>query len=365
MIICIITSWFPSKVHPNVAPFVYDFAKNLRQFGFSVSVITKLEMGEDLFTVKDGVEIYRVSGKSTVWSISKLVYRIKPDILHVHAPNYFSSAAIIVGYLTGIPTIATLHRAEVDIINKPVQVVRKLVLSRFQKLVAVSDFTKSLALKAGVDKNKISVINNSCNEEIFFQREKCLARIKCGIPFHEQVILFVGNIIRIKGVYTLVESFRIIRSKPLNFLAIIVGQGIEEDKLKSLLESYGLSENVKCIGWLPPEKLAEVYNASDVFVLPSFIEGHSVASLEAMASGVPIVASKIPANRDIIIDGVNGLLFESGNAADLAEKITSVLTDINLREKMSSNCCSLYHQKYSIIKQMEKYSELYSSLLQV
>lgn len=363
MNVCIVTSWFPSSEHPNIAPFVYDFAKNLGRLGLTVSVITTIGKGGDRFRIKDDVTIHRVGGKFPVLPILKLIGPIKPDILHIHAPNLFSSAAIVVASLKRIPMVATLHRAEVDTVGKPISLVRKYALSRFDKIIAVSNFTRTLALNAGVDKDKIKVIYNSCNETLFSRKEKSVARRKCEISTEQKVILYVGNLIKIKGIYTLIESFVILRTKLTDFLAIIIGQGIEQNKIESLVKTYGLSDNVRCIGWLAQNELPDFYNASDVFVLPSLIEGNSVASLEAMASGLPIVASKIPANEETIIDGVNGFLFESGNARDLAEKISIVLTNYKLQMGMSLNCCRVYFQKFSVINQIEMHSKIYSSLV--
>src|SRR5207244_3134799 len=145
---------------------------------------------------------YRVTKKVPLFSILKLVNQIKPDIIHVHAPNFFSSTAIVAAKLKNLPIIATVHRAEVDKIGNPIGLLRKYALRKFQKIIAVSDFTKSLALNAGGYVDKIIIINNSCDETLFSCRDKFVARKKQNLPVDKKIILFVGNLIERKGINT-------------------------------------------------------------------------------------------------------------------------------------------------------------------
>ena len=93
-------------------------------------------------------------------------------------------------------------------------------------------------------------------------------------------------------------------------------------------------------------------------------EGHSVAILEAMISGLPIIASNIPANRVSVSEGVNGFLFETNNEKDLAEKLRSILTDNKLREQMSKNSSNIYLKNFSTKIQIESYLKLYKTLIE-
>jgi glycosyltransferase involved in cell wall biosynthesis len=366
MNICIVTSWFPTNNQPDVAPFVYNFAKNLGRFGVSVSVIAPIRQDKranlPAIVKKDFMTVYYVNTKFPMFSILKLVNRIKPDIIHVHAPNFFSTNAVIVAKLMKIPIVATVHRAEVDAIGMPVSIFRRCILRSFQHIIAVSYFTQSLVLKAGADQNKISVIYNSSDETIFaISKNKLEARKECNLPIEKKILLFVGNLIRIKGVYTFIESLKILHSMFPDFITIIIGRGEEQEELKLLTNEYGLNDNVKFIGWLPQSALSDYYRAADVFVLPSLTEGHSVALLEAMESGLPIVASNTGGNKESIEDGFNGLLFESGNEKSLAEKLAILLTDYTLQERMSINSSNRYIEKFSTNIQMENHLKVYSS----
>ena len=373
MDICVITSWFPSKNRPNLAPFVYNFVINLANAGVKVCVITtndksKAKEGQNkeelIETMAESVTVYRVNRRLPVFSVLKLIKNIKPDVIHVHAPNLFSSVAIIMSRLYHIPAIATVHRVEVDSVGKFWYIFRRYVLNKFHRIIAVSSFTKMLALNAGAHEDRISIIYNSCDETIFSPcQDKARAKAKFGISTDRKVILYAGNLIKIKGVYTLIESFKTLYTRFPGFIGIIIGQGEEQEKLQSLVNEYGLANNIRFTGWLTQRELSEYYKAADVFVLPSETEGHSVALLEAMRSGLPIVASDVGGNRESIEDGLNGFLFNSGNQNALADRFFILLSDSKLREHMSSNSLQIYISKFSTKIQIENYLKLYSELL--
>jgi glycosyltransferase involved in cell wall biosynthesis len=362
--ICVVSSWIPSKRRPNFAPFVYNFAENLGRFDINVSVITPLEDGEESITHEDFMTIYRVKSIFPLFLILRLIGKIKPDIIHVQAPNFFSCSAIPAAKLRKIPIIATVHRAEVDTIANPTFFFRKHALARFNKIIAVSNYTKSLALKAGASESQINVIYNSCDERFFFYgREKNVLRKKLNFRSDDRIILFVGNLIRRKGLSLLMESLNLLRDKIPDFLALIVGEGEDLQNLKSMVNKYGLNRNVIFYGRISKTKLSDLCALADVFVLPSTSEGHSVALLEAMASGLPIVASDIEGNKESVEDGVNALLFKNANREELAEKLAVVLTDQKLKRSMSAKSSEMYLKKFSTKIQIDNYLKIYSSLL--
>jgi L-malate glycosyltransferase len=362
--ICIVSSWVPSKRRPHFAPFVYNFAENLGRFGHTVSLVCPREHGEISISHEDMMTIYRVNGRFPIYSILAAVSRIKPQIIHVHAPNFFSCSAIVAARLKKIPIIATVHRAEVDSVSNPTYFFRKHALARFARIISVSNHTRSLAINAGVQHSKISVIYNSCDEKsFFFRNDKESLRKKHNFQTHDKLILFVGNLIRRKGVALLIESLKLLQQNVPNFLVTIVGQGEELHNLKELVDKYALTDRVKFYGRVTKKELSDLSAIADVFVLPSSSEGHSVALLEAMASGLPIVASNIEGNRESVEDGINGLLFKNGNREDLAEKLTTILTDQKLRQSLSLNSSETYLKKFSTKAQIDNYLRIYSSLI--
>jgi len=118
---------------------------------------------------------------------------------------------------------------------------------------------------------------------------------------------------------------------------MLVGDGAEEEELRQLVERLSLGNWVSFIGKIPNEKIPEYLAASDVFVLPSLSEGLPNVILEAMASGLPIVASKVGGLPEMIKNGENGFLVEPKSPEQIAKKVLLLLGDNELKEKISKN----------------------------
>lgn len=365
MNVCIVSSWLPSKDRPYFAPFVYNFAENLARFGINAFIIgPSTKMDESVFNT-GLMKIYRINASFPMLSMLRLFDKLKPDLIHVHAPNFFSCNAIPIAKLKKIPIIATVHRAEVEKVNNPMFFFRKHALARFKRIIAVSNHTKLLALMAGVNPSKITIIHNSCDEVLFLRKtNKNSVRKRNNLQANDKVVLFVGNLIKRKGVHYLIESLNLIRDSLNQCIVIIVGHGEELDNLKSMASSYGLKNHVKFYGRINDIELSELFSAADVFVLPSTSEGHSVAILEAMASGLPVIASDIQANKESIEDGINGFLFKSGDASNLAEKLLTILTDNMLRQEMAERSYRIYLERFSVKNQIDRHVFIYKTLIE-
>jgi glycosyltransferase involved in cell wall biosynthesis len=128
----------------------------------------------------------------------------------------------------------------------------------------------------------------------------------------------------------------IVRKEP-NVTLLLVGDGEERENLRALVQKLNLSECVSFVGRVSNEKVPEYMAAADVFVLPSLSEGLPNVILEAMASGLPVVATKVRGLPEIIEDGQNGFLVEPKNPNEIAEKVCLLLEDAELRERVSRN----------------------------
>ena len=138
-------------------------------------------------------------------------------------------------------------------------------------------------------------------------------------------MLFVGRLTTEKQVdVTLRAMARLVPELDVHF--DIVGGGDQRKKLEQLIAKLGLGDRVTLHGRIDEEPLRELYSRASVFVISSVAELQSIATMEAMASGLPVVAANAVALPHLVQDGVNGYLFEPGNADDLAEKLRRVLT---------------------------------------
>jgi glycosyltransferase involved in cell wall biosynthesis len=159
--------------------------------------------------------------------------------------------------------------------------------------------------------------------------------ISCGIdadnyspsfaPRTENRILFVGRVTGEKQIDVLIQAVALLDAS-LDAQVEIVGGGDQRRNLEQLVESLGMSARFTFTGYVTDEELRDAYARATLFAMPSIAELQSIATMEAMASGLPIVAANAMALPHLVHDGQNGYLFEPGNARDLADKITRVLT---------------------------------------
>ena len=178
--------------------------------------------------------------------------------------------------------------------------------------------------------------------------DKKAKRRELGIPEDAVLLLSVGELNHNKNHETVIRAIA-----DMNVYYIIAGQGELHQHLEDLIDSLNLRARVKLLGFRRDVK--ELYEAADIFVFPSFREGLSVSVMEAMASGLPCVASKIRGNTDLLENTGGGFLCDPHDASDFAEKIELLAADVELREKMGkTNRMAI--QKFStetVIKEMQ------------
>ena len=175
-------------------------------------------------------------------------------------------------------------------------------------------------------------------------------------------ILFVGRLVRQKNLDCLINAVNRSKNKK-NIKISFVGEGPEKEKLLSLAK--GLNVNLNISPFRPLEDLPQVYQESDIFVLPSLIEGHPKVVLEAMASGLPVIATRVEGVTEIVKDNYNGLLSKPNDAFDLSEKIDILIADKPLVEKLVKNALETVINNYSLsnlldleITELKKYAKV-------
>lgn len=159
--------------------------------------------------------------------------------------------------------------------------------------------------------------------------------------------LFLGGDMRRKGVFPLLEAFAILRKGGLPARLTIVGNH-EAQEVREWVREHDLEKDVDVPGWLEGKAKAELLANAHVFVLASFREGVPVAMLEAMAFGLPVVATTVGGIPEVVVAGETGLLLEPGDVAGLAEAMKRLATDAQLRRRMGEAGRKVIEQKYSL-----------------
>ncbi len=144
-------------------------------------------------------------------------------------------------------------------------------------------------------------------------------------------LLFVGRLDVAKGLSILLESLTVIKQQHPDILLTVVGDGPDREQLAQMTERLGLSAQVNYVGYKSQGEVRDYLRQTDLFVLPSFAEGVPVVLMEAMASGVPVVATQVGGVNELVENGVNGYLVPPANASALTEHIEKLLNDRQLR----------------------------------
>ena len=210
---------------------------------------------------------------------------------------------------------------------------RKKILLNADALIVDSEFNKKIALKIGVNENKIYVIPNISHlpENI---EEKKVQKIK---DKYGRIILFSGRLMPWKGLEALIKIMpRLMENVEAGdqLTLLILGDGPEENNLKELTRQIKVGENVSFLGRIAHSETINYFAAADVFVLNSQYEGCSHAILDALKIGLPVVASNAGGNAELIRSGENGLLVEYNNLEQLNRAISKILIDKNLTQKI-------------------------------
>ncbi|WP_299024390.1 glycosyltransferase [uncultured Thermanaerothrix sp.] len=225
------------------------------------------------------------------------------------------------------------------------------------------------------DSRKISIIPPGVDVGRFYPIPKDEARAFVGVPDEARMILFVGRIEPLKGIETLIRALRLIQDTGRlaccpHYLAIIGGNpptGAEQmdsemTRLQRLAKQLGVKDVVLFLGKQAQESLPYYYSAADVLVLPSHYESFGMVALEAMACGTPVIASQVGGLPFLVRDGVTGFVIPDGEPAILADRLTQLILDSNLREQMGKRAVE-HAQPYAWTKIVRQIVRLYERLL--
>lgn len=210
-------------------------------------------------------------------------------------------------------------------------------LLRADGIITVSQFTRNHLLeKVALDERKVRVIYHGLNplfRSEILPEEINDARVKFSLP--SIFILFVGGLEPRKNLLNLIQAIRIIHTKHEKVPLVIAGpKGFHQKKLERKIRENGLDSWVKMIGYVPVEELRIVYRLATVFAFPSFCEGFGLPLLEAMASDLPIAASRASAIPEIAQDAA--LYFNPEEPEDMADKLILILKDKGLRQSLKA-----------------------------
>lgn len=282
-------------------------------------------------------------------------FRVSRQVDLVHAN--WSPIGLIAGLaagLAGTPCITTLRGSDIDLAERrrSFRWILHACASLNRRLVCVgSSVAQRAASMLGVDERRLSVIPNGIPASFF--------AVPAAQPTPCLRILALGSLVLVKRLDILIRALALL---PETCHVSIVGAGPERDRLFELVAELGLGARVDFLGARRPSEIPALMSDHDVLVLASRAEGRPNAVLEAMAAGRTVVASDIPAVREIIRDGETGSLFPVGDAEALAQRLSQLFADPDLRVRFGDAARqSVAHLTWQAAG--ESYAALYAEVL--
>lgn len=274
-----------------------------------------------LLDKKPGLDIEMVS------RMRKEFKRIRPDIIHTHCYVMEYSIPALLG-LKSIGKVHTVHNiAEKELVRNALLKLYK-VYYKFLKIipVAISPLVKESILECYKFNNRsVPMVYNGIN------LENCKPKSTYDFKEDKIKVLHIGRFEEQKNHKMLINALSILIKKYPNLEISLVGTGPLEKEIKELINKSSLKNNFKLLGQIPNS--FDIMNKSDIFVLPSKWEGMPITLIEAMATGMPIVATKVGGVPDMICDNENGLLCELSEE-DFLNKLEQLIINKEFREKL-------------------------------
>jgi glycosyltransferase involved in cell wall biosynthesis len=363
--------------------FVCRIAPMLQEEGHEVAVIAPSESMSASFKKIDDIDVYGMPSFSfpfyrTIrlplpflkkYRLRKIIRKFNPDIIHLQDHFLISKSVLRINRKLKIPTIATNHfMAE----NLTMMVKGQKLKNYFEKFLW-KDFSKvfnqvqlvTTPTETGVDiiRNKLNVETIAISSGIDLKKftpfgDTRKIKEKYNIP-DKPILLYAGRIDPEKHIEEILQAVAL-ATKKIDFCFVIVGKGISKKSLEELTDKLGINEHVIFTGFVPDEDLPYFFKLSRCFIIASIAELLSLVTLQAMASGLPIIAVKAAALVELVKHNQNGYLYNEGDLPGLVQYIENILTNDILYEEMSMKSLELI-QSHDINKTLQSFEKIYKT----
>jgi glycosyltransferase involved in cell wall biosynthesis len=299
-----------------------------------------------------------------ILTTTRILKKIKPDIVHLHAQHYLSPAII----LNNLPYVLTSWGIEV--LNLPqanffFKSWAKITAKKAKMITLDAKLLKDIWVKNGIPANKIKVIPFGVDTSLFNPKiDGTSVRKKLQIENNDTVVISTRPFYNHHyDVERLIRAIPLVLKNHSNAKFIIKGRGPLEDCLKSLAKKLKVSEHIRFVGITPYNEIGQYLSAADIYVSTCFRDTTSVSLLEAMACELAPVVTDTIGNREWIEDEVNGFLFPPRNHAKLAEKISQLIENKPLRKNFGEKCAEIVKEKADWKKNVAEMETIYKSSL--
>jgi glycosyltransferase involved in cell wall biosynthesis len=389
------TTSFPLKKGDPSGSFIFDQARQMINLGIGVDILAPHNSGALTKESMDGVSVYRFryvlpevlqtlcyrSGipenlRGSTWAklqlpllssafiLQTIIHTMSCQVIHAHW-TIAGLAGVIAGRLLGKPVVMTLHHGT----SRPIGKIERYVIEHVDYVVCNSTFTLSNTLKMTKPRAyKVIPPGTDVNKFKPLSKKQSRADLIPTIPPDRPLIYSLGRLIEWKGHRYLIDALTLLNSEPKPHL-IIGGDGYLRNDLETYARAKGVKDRTTFLGFIPYDITPKWFSAVDVYVQPSIIdqsgntEGLGMTPMEALACEIPCVASKVGGIPDVIKDGINGYLVEPANPEALANRISILLRDKDLRMRMGKQGRSFVVDNFSWEAKAREIIEIYYSLI--
>lgn len=307
---------------------------------------------------QNGISIYYCNKKEgfdkSLYKKIRIIYKkIQPDIIHTHL--YVMKYAIPASFFLNIKgKVHTIHNLAEKECNKKHQLLHKLFFKYNNVIpVAISPIIqKSIERIYGIRKNSIPMIYNGLD------LDKCIPKQDYSLKNNTFIFIHIGRFMKQKNHENLIDAFSLMKEKYPFIKMRFLGDGVAMDNMIDKVKKLKLDEDIYFEGI--QDDVFKYLKEADVFILPSYFEGMPITLIEAMGSGLPIIASNVGGIPDVIDDGINGILC-STDMNSIALCMERLIIDGNLRKKLGENALKK-SIKFSSIMMTKGYIDLYKKL---
>lgn len=314
--------------------------------------------------------------------LSELVKSLNIDIIHGHSPAEFSKFGEMVSNQKNIPFVyevrgfwedTAVSLGLISITDREYWKRRENETSLMRKADAISTLGTSMKrelIQRGINEKKIYVIPNAVDINQFTPKppnEEILEYLRIK---NKKIISYIGSIRPLEGIEILLRAIKKLTKKLDSFMLLLIGKSSSQYriKLEKIIKNLKIEEYVKFLGQIEPEKIAKYYSISDLITIPRINTRVTryvtpLKPLEAMAMEKVVLASDLPALRELIKPNVSGDLFKAGDPNDLANKIVKYLNNEKIRIELAKRARKYVERQFSWEKVILKYKNLYQDLL--
>lgn len=384
MRLMIATDSYPPDVSGS-SVFTERLARGLAERGHDVHVVCASDTGRRTDVVEDGVALHRLWSAPLVIhprvrfvppvgvlpALRRLVREVRPDVVHTQDHFTIGRAAMRAAADAGVPVVATNHFLPENLVPYVPPLLRDLVMrvlwwdfTRVYRHAAYLTTPTQTAADVLARRGRVMDAEPvSCGVDLtrFHPRPEPTSVIRKELRLPDlPTIGFVGRLDPEKHLCQLLDAAALTLSR-VPAQVVVAGTGVARRDLERQATRLGISGRVHLLGYVPDEDLPWVYGAADVFVMPGVAELQSIATLEAMAAGLPVIAADALALPHLVVPGQNGYLFRPGDVAGLADAIVHVLTSDKVRTDMgmSSRARAEMHDRRASVHRFE---EIYAAL---